>query len=227
MHRPAAATALARILSGPEGHSGAVRDLDSGTPFVNGRKIVHRPVWLGSPGVPALVCSRAWAMWYYTVVVCQVYQECRAVDDPHFQRYQRWRTEVARLRRVAAESPTVSRLPAGVDVAAIRQRLGRVMGGKGISQAAFARRYGFSVAAVRAWEQKLRTPDVAARVLLLLIDRDPHLVDTVIDEAIERAAAERERVEVPDLDVVRPSTVPFEVVRIERTLKRKQRGVSA
>lgn len=168
-------------------------------------------------------------MWCYIVVVCQVYRGCRAVDDPHFQRYQRWRTEAARLRRVASEPPVASLLPANVEVAAIRHRLGQVMGGQGITQAAFARRYGFSLAAVRAWEQRLRTPDVAARVLLAVIDQDPHLVDAVIDDAIGRAAAERERVEEPEVEVEmpRPSALPFEVVRIARTLKRKQRHAAA
>ncbi len=165
-------------------------------------------------------------MWYYIVVVCQVCRGCRAVDDPHFQRYQRWRTEAARLRRVASEPPVASRLLGNVGVAAIRKRLGQVMGEQPISQAAFARRYGFSLAAVRAWEQKLRTPDVSARVLLRLIDHDPHLVDAVIDDAIERAAADRDRAEEPvvEVEMMRPSLLPFEVVRIARTLKRKQRS---
>ncbi len=146
------------------------------------------------------------------------------MDDLHLQRYQRWRTEAVRLRRVAADPPAASRLPAKVDVAAIRLRLGRVLGAKPISQTAFARRYGFSVQAVRAWEYGHRTPDVSARVLLLLIDRDPHLVDTVIDEAIQQAAAERERMQAVEVEVVRPSTLPFEVVRLERKLKWTRRG---
>lgn len=150
------------------------------------------------------------------------------MDDPHFERYQRWRTEAIRLRQVASEPPVASLLPANVNVAAIRQRLGCVLGERPISQAAFARRYGFSVAAVRAWEQNLRTPDVAARVLLAVIDRDPHLVDRVIDDAIELAAAERDRAEMPEVEVMPcPSSVPFEVVQIARKLKRKQRGAVA
>ena len=148
------------------------------------------------------------------------------MDDLHFDRYRRWRREAARMRRVAAEPPAASRLPAEVDVAAIRHRLGRVLGEMPISQAAFARRFGFSVAAVRAWEQGLRLPDVSARVLLLLIDHDPHLVDAVIDEAIKQAAAGPDRVEVPavELEIVRPSAVPFEVQTISRRLKPKQRN---
>lgn len=146
------------------------------------------------------------------------------MDDLQYQRYRAWRVEAARLCRVAAEPPAASRLPSEVDVAAIRRRLGQVMGGPPISQAAFGRRYGFSPAAVRDWEQRRRRPDVSARVLLLLIDRDPHLVDEVIDAAIEQAAGERERAEPVEVEVVRPSTAPFEVQRLARTLTRKQRG---
>jgi len=190
------------------------------------REIGLKPDACGSRGASALDCSRARAMWHYIVVVCQVQRERRAMDSLQYERYQRWRTEAARLRRVVAEPPVASRLPAGVDVAAIRKRLGQVMGGRGISQAGFAKRYGFSLAAVRAWEQGLRTPDVAARVLLLLIDFDPHLVDRVIDDAIEQAAADRARVEV-EVEMPRPSSVPLEVVRLVRKLPRKQRGVMA
>lgn len=111
------------------------------------------------------------------------------MDDLHFQRYQRWRTEAARMRRVAAEPPAASRLPAGVDVAAIRQRLGHVLGGKPITQDAFARRFGFSYSAVRDWERGKCTPDTASRVLLLVIDATPHAVDAVIDAAAEYSQA--------------------------------------
>lgn len=144
------------------------------------------------------------------------------MDDSRYLKYRAWRVEAARLCRVATEPPAVSRLPSEVDVAAIRRRLGQVIGGQGISQAAFARRYGFSPAAVRDWEQGRREPSVSARVLLLLIDRNPHFVDAVIDEAIERAAAERKRADA--VEVVRPSSLPFEVQRLERTLTRKRRN---
>jgi hypothetical protein len=61
-------------------------------------------------------------------------------------------------------------------------------------------------------------------VLLLLIDHDPHLVDTVIDDAIEQAAADRDRVDAIELDLVRPSSLPFEVQRLTR---KRRGGVSA
>ena len=63
--------------------------------------------------------------------------------------------------------------PARVDVKAIRGR-------RGLSQVAFARRYGFSPDAVRDWEQGRRQPEQAARTLLLIIDKEPDVVDRVL-----------------------------------------------
>lgn len=63
-------------------------------------------------------------------------------------------------------------VPAKVDVRAIRRRLG-------LSQEAFAARYGFSVARVRDWEQGRSNMDTPSRILLTVIDKEP--------EAIERA----------------------------------------
>lgn len=142
--------------------------------------------------------------------------EGRTIDDPdpHYLRYRAWRAKAARLCRVTAEPPAASGLPSLVDVAGIRRRLGQLMGGPPISQAAFARRYGFSLAAVRDWEQGRRRPSVSARVLLLAIDRDPHLIDV----AIEAAIAARDGDGGPDLEmpVVRPSSLPFVVQHLGR-----------
>lgn len=60
-------------------------------------------------------------------------------------------------------------IPKTVDVAAIRKRLK-------LSQAAFAKRYGLPVGTVRDWEQKRRSPDRAAVLLLSVIDRKPDMV---------------------------------------------------
>lgn len=68
--------------------------------------------------------------------------------------------------------------PLDVDVKAIRGRLG-------LSQEAFAARFGFSVGAVRLWEQGRRRPEQAARTLLLVIEHRPEAVT----EALDRAAA--------------------------------------
>jgi putative transcriptional regulator len=50
-----------------------------------------------------------------------------------------------------------------------------------LSQAAFARRYGFSPARIRDWEQGRSSPDGAVRAYLLVIQREP--------KAVERALA--------------------------------------
>jgi putative transcriptional regulator len=63
--------------------------------------------------------------------------------------------------------------PAFVQVSEIRRRMN-------LSQRAFAERYGFSAAAVRDWEQGRRTPEKAARTLLMLIDREPEAVERVL-----------------------------------------------
>jgi len=61
------------------------------------------------------------------------------------------------------------RVPAQVDVAALRRRLD-------LSQAEFARAYGLDVKALQAWEQNRRRPDRTARILLTVIDREPAAV---------------------------------------------------
>jgi putative transcriptional regulator len=53
----------------------------------------------------------------------------------------------------------------------------------GLSQAAFARRFGLDVTALQAWEQGRRQPDRTARLLLTIIAREP--------EAVQRALADR------------------------------------
>lgn len=66
--------------------------------------------------------------------------------------------------------------PARVDVRAIRRRLG-------LSQAAFAHRFGFGVATVRDWEQGRYQPDQAARSYLLVIEREPEAVERALQTA--------------------------------------------
>ncbi|QXM24338.1 helix-turn-helix domain-containing protein [Elioraea tepida] len=68
----------------------------------------------------------------------------------------------------------VLRVPETVDVAGIRAALG-------LSQAAFARRFGLDVTALQAWEQGRRRPDRTARILLAVIAKEP--------EAVQRALA--------------------------------------
>ncbi len=70
----------------------------------------------------------------------------------------------------------VAHVPEAVDVKAIRDR-------QGLSQQAFAQRYGLSPAAIRDWEQHRRQPEQAARILLMVIDHNP----TAVIEAIAAA----------------------------------------
>lgn len=67
----------------------------------------------------------------------------------------------------------VTHVPASVDVRTIRAKRGQ-------TQQGFARTYGFSVAAVRDWEQGRRQPERAARILLAMIDRAPETVEEVM-----------------------------------------------
>ena len=60
-------------------------------------------------------------------------------------------------------------VPAEVDVKAIRRKLG-------MSQAEFARSFGFGLDAVQNWEQGRRRPEGAARAFLKVIDREPDAV---------------------------------------------------
>ncbi len=75
------------------------------------------------------------------------------------------------------ELPTrVVEVPEAVDVAAIRKRLR-------LSQVRFAQQFGFTVAAVRDWEQQRRRPERTARMLLRIIDREPDAVLRALDAA--------------------------------------------
>ena len=93
-------------------------------------------------------------------------------DDGNFSRIMAGLEEVAAIVEGAA-APARVHAPAAVDVGAIRQRLG-------LSQSAFAARFGFSVSAVRDWEQQRRRPEAAARILLTVIDREPAAVERAL-----------------------------------------------
>ncbi len=59
------------------------------------------------------------------------------------------------------------------DVKAIRAKLG-------LSQAAFARRFGFSVRTVQQWEQGRTAPDRSTRILLRVIETAPKVVEQAL-----------------------------------------------
>ena len=67
-------------------------------------------------------------------------------------------------------------VPKEVDVRAIRRRIG-------LTQPAFAARFGFSVGAVRDWEQGRKRPEASARVLLTVIDKAPEAVMKALEVA--------------------------------------------
>jgi putative transcriptional regulator len=72
--------------------------------------------------------------------------------------------------------------PEKVDVKAIRK-------GMGLSQDAFAKRFGFSKGSVQNWEQGYRKPLGAARVLLTIIEREPKAVRRALERKGERMRA--------------------------------------
>jgi putative transcriptional regulator len=64
-------------------------------------------------------------------------------------------------------------VPAEIDVALIRQRLG-------LSQAAFSRRFGFNAASVKDWEQGRSAPTGPVRDYLKVIEKDPRAVERAL-----------------------------------------------
>jgi len=64
-------------------------------------------------------------------------------------------------------------VPAHIDVKAIRRKLG-------MTQHAFAARFGFSVNTLRHWEQGKRQPEGPTRAYLLVIDRAPAAVERAL-----------------------------------------------
>ena len=83
--------------------------------------------------------------------------------------------EAASIVRGEQDAARVHLPPGDLDVRAIRDRLG-------LTRPAFAQRFGLALAAVRDWEQGLRRPDPAARVLLLVIARSPEMVAEAVAE---------------------------------------------
>ena len=79
-------------------------------------------------------------------------------------------------RRMVAEGLVAVVPPAKVDVRAIREKMK-------LSQAEFAARFGFTASAVRQWEQGRRYPHGPARILLTIIDREPHAVRRALEAA--------------------------------------------
>lgn len=73
-----------------------------------------------------------------------------------------------------------------VDVKAVRR-------GLGLSQAAFASRFGVNLRTVQDWEQGRRRPEGPARLLLAVIERDPDVVPRVLGAPEFKAGNARKR----------------------------------
>jgi putative transcriptional regulator len=67
-------------------------------------------------------------------------------------------------------------VPETVDVVAIRKKMN-------MSQNEFAMRFGIPVGTLRDWEQKRREPDGAARVLMVVVDKEPEAVTRALSAA--------------------------------------------
>lgn len=80
------------------------------------------------------------------------------------------------LKTARRETVIKVEVPDLVDVRAIRGKLG-------MSQAAFAARFGFSIKNVRNWEQGERQPQGPARAYLVVIDRNPQAVQRALARA--------------------------------------------
>lgn len=65
--------------------------------------------------------------------------------------------------------PALATVPATVDVRAVRRKTG-------LSQAAFAARFGINRRTLQDWEQGRHAPDPMARALLTIIAREPGAV---------------------------------------------------
>lgn len=74
--------------------------------------------------------------------------------------------------KVKAKIHTVD-IPNEIDVKAIREKLK-------LSRSAFAASYGFSPRTLQHWEQGDRSPHGAARVLLLLLQREPATIAKIL-----------------------------------------------
>jgi putative transcriptional regulator len=65
------------------------------------------------------------------------------------------------------------------DVHAMRSKLG-------LSQAEFGNTYGLGLRTIQQWEQGRARPDLAARILLKLIETEPKVIAQIVDGIIRR-----------------------------------------
>lgn len=99
------------------------------------------------------------------------------MSKKNFSRIMRGLNEAANFADGKADRESYRvHVPDAVDVKAIRRKLK-------LTQSAFAARYGFTVAAVRDWEQKRRQPEASARILLKIIESRPDVVSKILGRA--------------------------------------------
>ena len=94
------------------------------------------------------------------------------MDEDDFEDVLSGVRDVAAYKRGSREGFVVH-APQSVDVKAIRAKTRQ-------TQEGFARTYGFSLSAVRDWEQGRRQPERAARLLLALIAEEPETIQRAL-----------------------------------------------
>ncbi len=80
------------------------------------------------------------------------------------------------------ESRGVAHVIPDVDVRAIRAKFG-------VSREVFSNRFGLDHRAVQDWEQGRRVPDRSTRVLMLMIENEPKVVERTVAKALSAAHA--------------------------------------
>jgi putative transcriptional regulator len=86
------------------------------------------------------------------------------------------RAALAIAKGEADPTTYIVHVPETVDVKAIRRK-------RGLTQKEFADRYGFSIGRVKDWEQHRSSVDTPSRILLLIIDKEPEVIERVLTAA--------------------------------------------
>jgi putative transcriptional regulator len=96
------------------------------------------------------------------------------MDKKNFKRLMDGLNDAVEITQGKADPKTYRvHIPVEVDVEKIRKKLK-------LTQAQFAFRYGFSVGAIRDWEQKRKEPEASARMFLKIIEKRPDVVAEVL-----------------------------------------------
>jgi putative transcriptional regulator len=88
----------------------------------------------------------------------------------------------------ALSDPDAQPIPPGTDEELAKIGLHRIVNTKrlrdrlGLTQEEFAARYRIPVGTLRDWEQRRKVPDAPARAYLMVIERDPKAVASILGE---------------------------------------------